>query len=609
MFFIDKLFSQKVDETRQQASSLIRVMSAEQILDSDKNRVLMLQIRSLVSLPEETFDRYYLRVLHRYAEFVQQLSASRYHHHAFKGGLVTHTLEVIVFALKRKNKYAIPPDTPPENADETQQLWIWAIVTVSVLHDLGKSITDMLIILFDKDEKLLGRWSPYSGPITSNSNAAYYKVKYNPQPDYSFHTKLNGVFMRSIVPWDLLDWVSRELKLYNYFLNAISGDYKQASILGEIVQAADSDSTALSLGSDSGSLRLDGSAVGLHDKILSTIRHLFSQKKITFNRKGATAYRDEENIYVFAKTFTDAVKTQMQADGHKGVPSDNKRLFTIMQEHQIVDATAGGTAVWKSTIQLHDTNGVSTWENEFSLLRLKLDHVIPEREAQPETMRGIVIVKESDDPHLYAQRNAKDQPLPEALRETTVPVAPPTQQKDTANENDQDITVDDVSKNKDSESPATKTSVIPQGPKKIDRSQGDPSVNPSGDQSPKEKNSQLFVHWLRTIMGADTADYNTSTSPVHVVREEDQIHVFLASPKIFKLFAESINEPDSWAKYQKAFCSQGYHIKSTSNGGNIVSYLIKAKRGDPRKINGILVRDWKLVWDKEPPFNNLLYRS
>jgi hypothetical protein len=68
---------------------------------------MMVQIDELAGLSEPNFNRYYLHAIWNFARFVQLLPASEVHHHAGPGGMLTHTLEVCVNALKIRRLYLL----------------------------------------------------------------------------------------------------------------------------------------------------------------------------------------------------------------------------------------------------------------------------------------------------------------------------------------------------------------------------------------------------------------------------------------------------------------------------------------------------------------------
>jgi len=82
----------------------------------------------------------------RFAELVQQLPASEYHHHAHPGGLLDHSLEVAAFAAKLRQRHLLPAGAAPEDQAREAEAWTAGIIYAALLHDVGKIATDMEII-------------------------------------------------------------------------------------------------------------------------------------------------------------------------------------------------------------------------------------------------------------------------------------------------------------------------------------------------------------------------------------------------------------------------------------------------------------------------------
>lgn len=634
-----------------------QVKSSNELMNHPDIINLIERIKGFVCLPDSTFNKYYMTLLNRYAQFVQFLPASRAHHHAYAMGLLIHTLEVVEIALRLKERYAIPPGVAPENAGQTRQQWIFGIVAAAVLHDIGKVATDLLITLYDDDYKKIGRWSPYMGPMTGVTDARYYSIKFNPKPDYSYHTLLSSALMMDIVPRPLIDWISRERELFYAVLSVIQGDYQSGGVIGEIVRKADGLSTSRALGGQTAA-RVDKTALSLGDKIRQTIRYLLTEtSKVPLNRPGAAGFVYQGFLYATAKRFTDELRDEMVRNGHTSVPGDNIKMFAIFQENNLVEVGADGKSVLSVKINLEDANGIKTWDRELTVLKFNLEQFIPNIDEMPEPMSGNVELIGKSAPSLETKEEQIISEVSDAKNGLNLQhdgVTNPSSEKSQLAE----VKTDDVNTSPDinngledknlsvseqSEVNANQTSffalansveddpeakLVTNNP--VQHRDNSPSHNVTtvenseslnnkkeikdeaqSTKSDKQELANEFITWLKNAIESNNVVYNSSNALVHVVLVDNEKRVLLMSPKVFQVFMQkkSCSDPDiTWKNYQKAFLSQGYHIRNAATGGaNFFSFGVKAKRGEDKSIKGVLVRDYRLFFDNEPPKNDMLY--
>lgn len=85
------------------------VHSGEHLLSTPDRQAHLRELARLVAVPLAHFDVLYRSAVLRFAGYVQLLPASESHHHAIAGGLLDHTLEVLVEALKLRRAVMLPP--------------------------------------------------------------------------------------------------------------------------------------------------------------------------------------------------------------------------------------------------------------------------------------------------------------------------------------------------------------------------------------------------------------------------------------------------------------------------------------------------------------------
>ena len=106
-----------------------------------------------------TFDTLYRQVIMNFIDQVGMLPASESHHHNWPGGLLKHSLEVAEVSLKYSKAWDLSPQGLNDYEAQRRPRWQYASWIIGLLHDVGKSITDMVVICEDADGNS-HRWTP-----------------------------------------------------------------------------------------------------------------------------------------------------------------------------------------------------------------------------------------------------------------------------------------------------------------------------------------------------------------------------------------------------------------------------------------------------------------
>ncbi|WP_038032982.1 TraI domain-containing protein, partial [Thioalkalivibrio sp. ALE28] len=267
---------------------LLPVQTAEQLLQVPHRQALLRQIANLLALPAGCSSEYVVSAIERYAAFVQAAPASEVHHHSGRGGMLDHGLEVVLKALQIRRGYVLPPRAEPERLSHEADAWSYGVFSAAVLRDVGKPVVDQEIVLYDTLGNRLGRWEPWHGQM------------------------------------------------------------EDAGALGQILLQADRESVARNLGGES-SDRLPTPTKPLHEKLMTSLRHLLSSEDLPLNRNGAAGWRTESDLWLVSKRAADALRAQLREEGHSGIPSNNDRIFDTLQEHGLLVAN-GDRAIWRARV-------------------------------------------------------------------------------------------------------------------------------------------------------------------------------------------------------------------------------------------------------------------
>src|SRR5690606_35721504 len=328
------------------ANGLTRPQSATSLLAEPRRQRLLEHIWQRTSLSRRQFRSLYLAPLERYAELVQQFPASEAHHHAWPGGMLDHGLEIVAYA--------------------------------ALLHDIGKIAVDLHV---EQADGLV--WHPWHGPLRQP-----YRFRYRTVREYRLHGAATGLLYTRVLDAGILDWLSDYQDLWSALLYVLAGQYEHAGTLGELVVKADQASVALALGGDP-ARAMAAPKHALQRKLLDGLRYLL-REEFKLNQPGGPSdgWLTQDALWLVSKTVSDKLRAHLLSQGIEGIPSNTTAVFTVLQDHGIVQPAPDGKAIWRATV----TSGTG-WSHSFTFLRLS-PALIWESGERPAPFAGTVTTEE-----------------------------------------------------------------------------------------------------------------------------------------------------------------------------------------------------------------------
>lgn len=604
------------------------------------------EIYELTGLSREYFGHLYLAPLQQYAEAIQLLPASEAHHHSQPGGMLQHTIEITLNALKLRRGQILPPGVIPEEVEQRKDLWTYVVFLCALFHDIGKVITDVNQV--DPNGK---KWS-----LLSKASAPQkYEIKFNPKRKHKFHEKLPAFVLFKFIKPSTLEWIMRDDEAFYVLINFMIGDHAEAGVVSEIVQKADQASVVGNLGGDVSKVTAKQAQRPLSERILRTIQTLVTEDRVPINRRGAACYIDGDYAYFVVKRLLDDVKERMRQDG-QSVPDRNDRLMDELQQFEVIEAN-GDKAIWKAKVFVDD------WSSDFSMLKMKISKVWPNIDNRPDPNSSIKVVeegsgneaeekkkdpqkvqqpvkeKESDDKKSSTKASSKSEVAKKAdtaqtkteIDSVSEQSSPPEEADDALDElnelNEAIHSAVDNLETKDDDSdfeddygifddvpsptlskPETETQKEPAQASEV--SEREQVMNEVMEKTKgaiggavKQHNDQVyqsseipidfnnpdsagaqFIHWLVEGIKSGDIEINRPSNRVHMVEEG----LFLASPAIFRQFGSETGQ--SWEKAQREVSKLKINLK-TQKGENIFKYEIHSSTGRsrPKVIKGYLI--------------------
>lgn len=537
-------------------ADLLPVHSGEKLLSTPDRQAHLRELARLVAVPQGHFDALYRAAVLCFARFVQLLPASESHHHACAGGLLDHTLEVVIETLKQRRAYMFPPGAKPEEVRRKEDLWTYAATLSALLHDVGKAAALQRVVLMDASARERGDWDPYQGAMPDR---AFYRIEFLRDRSYPLHTRVVPLLARYVVPDLGMTWLASDRQVLSSWLATISGDHETAGVLGQLVQTADGASTARNLGAHTPRMNTARSKP-LNEKLLTSLRYLITEGQLPLNRNGAAGWLVGDDLWLVSKRVADALREQLQVEGHDGIPTRNDRIFDVLQEHRLLTAN-GEHAIWRARVQGQD------WEkaHDLTLLRMPAFHVWPNPQSRPTPFTGtvspLVGAPVEVDAHRADDARGGDEPgacAPNTLDSTPVVVAQDAQS----------------------------------APYDVAASQNPPAELSNRSSTSVAKNNPYggspFFCWLMQGLRAGTIASNQPDARVHRTPEG----VLLVSPALFRDYGRSQGDESQWEHAQKRALKLKLH-KVTATKTNIHHYRVELPDGNytgsAKVIKGILI--------------------
>ncbi|HET9645632.1 MAG TPA: TraI domain-containing protein, partial [Burkholderiaceae bacterium] len=173
------------DLLRARRPNWLKVLRADDLLQLMDASVALEHMYRASRLTRSAWERDLLPGLKRYAEFVQMMPASEAHHHAHVGGLLAHTLEMVLAALRWRIGRLLPQGACAETLDARRDHWTYAVFYGALLHDIGKVMADLRVEWAQAGRSEALRWSAVTGSLV-DVGADEYHVSFTPRAERNY---------------------------------------------------------------------------------------------------------------------------------------------------------------------------------------------------------------------------------------------------------------------------------------------------------------------------------------------------------------------------------------------------------------------------------------
>ncbi|KKK47595.1 hypothetical protein LCGC14_3153600, partial [marine sediment metagenome] len=270
----------------------IQIVDIDHIYETESKWIDLLYDEAALDSDEE-FKTLFEDVIRNFIRFVHLVPASENNHHMYAGGLVSHSLEVSLYALRNAQQLVLPAIGHVDIEKRYRQpRWLYASWLCGLLHDVGKPFTDFTVIGDNG-----GSWKPLLIPLydwCKNNDIKSYTVIWNEHRVHKEHEQSSITPVQMILTDQVKEYLSESTdNLWNHITTTLAKYKHRNGYLDTAVRMADYKST------DIDNKRYWDKTIGhrtapIQNHIIKAIRSL--RKNWTTNKSGAKIWIVDDEV-------------------------------------------------------------------------------------------------------------------------------------------------------------------------------------------------------------------------------------------------------------------------------------------------------------------------
>ena len=200
------------------------------------------KIYSSCSVSQKYYDEYHLATIKNAAKHLAIYPASQGHHHAHKNGLLKHSLEVALYAVRLSRGQIFNPSGDETLVSQERDAFQYTVLCAALLHDIGKSVTDYILYCRTENDDA---YRQHSNIFCAPPEWSNYQINYNRRDsknvyEKNSHNLVASAFIDKVIPAKAIRWIlGQSPELFIQFLHTISGDYERGGLIADAVKKAD----------------------------------------------------------------------------------------------------------------------------------------------------------------------------------------------------------------------------------------------------------------------------------------------------------------------------------------------------------------------------------
>lgn len=387
-----------------------------------KHQQFIEEVRLCTAIPRNDWETLYLPMFDNVARYVQNLPASAAHHHSAIGGLLEHSLEIAMYSARVTRGVTFTTNGQEVQVGELAQVYIYAVVSGALIHDLGKLITDLDVFVEIEGKQI--KWNPVLGPMPIGAKYRF-SMNHDSQRARHDHEHASPLLARAIIPSKGLRWLSElNTNLYRMWLSTISGHGKSfgaevydAIHLGDIqsakksMQSGGSGHRAVSAqsGKHQQSIIIDTNTPDIindasqaptasgdryfHEPFISYWRDLILSNSVKLNAPGSYAWVTDNHIFLISpKAINNAVE-HIKALGQIPAKQTDLQVLSRLKEHNAIECLdQDNPSHTRMNMKVFDPT--NNWKKPLGLTAVRRSLIDPD--GQLPTFKGILTTQQND---------------------------------------------------------------------------------------------------------------------------------------------------------------------------------------------------------------------
>lgn len=315
----------------------------EVLLNDEKSLIARIRLNSGIS--NEMFERLYVPLLTRYAEYIQTLPASRNKHHFAPGGLWQYSLEVALLSLQTADSKIFSGSEPVELRHQIEPRWRFASFCAGLLLDVGIVISHMRVLSSNGIT-----WEPLLSPLYSwgaQLGADYYYIQWLPEDDLlqeRQYRMFSGVLANRLLPPEILSYLCEgNTSILHEMVLALSGLsalHSQNTLL-QIIDQSRNSSIELETKSRAGFIPTGTIGLPVETYLLDAIRSL-AKSHWKINMPGSLLWVTKNGLFICWEEAVPAILNYLERQGLHTMPKMASTLAEILLQHKMAISPTSG---------------------------------------------------------------------------------------------------------------------------------------------------------------------------------------------------------------------------------------------------------------------------
>lgn len=220
--------------SRMAKESLTPIFTAKQLLETSNRPISINRIKDASYLDDARISTICLPLIENIANHCQSLPETSNHYYAQSGGLLDHALKRCEIAVELFRQYSVLEN---DKFSEEQLLWLYALLSASLLQGIGKLQIDFNIKLFDIHGAAIKTFNPLLDKLNGKG---FYTHEFTDESFEEVRANINILLAKTLMPEEGFAWIASNREVLITWLALLHEDWPAAGSLGAILLYADS---------------------------------------------------------------------------------------------------------------------------------------------------------------------------------------------------------------------------------------------------------------------------------------------------------------------------------------------------------------------------------